>query len=127
MNPVLTRVDSRLIHGTVVENWTNHLRATAIVVANDEIMANGLSRAVLEMAVPSSIRLGVYSVKVATKKIIEGDFKKDRVILLFANVIDACRSIKDGLKISSLNLGDYQSEDCMVKLSDRVILGPKDI
>lgn len=127
MGLVLTRVDSRLIHVTVIENWANHLRATAIVVASDEIMANGLSRAVLEMAVPSSIRVGIYNVRVATSKIMDGDFEKDRVMLLFANVLDACRSIRYGLKITSLNLGDYQSEDCMVRLSDRVVLGIEDV
>ncbi len=127
MKPVLVRVDSRLIHGTIIENWVNYLKATAIVVANDEIISNGLKLTVIEMAVPPSINLGVYSLRVATQKLLEGDFKKDRVILLFSNIKDVYLAIKYGLKINSLNLGDYQSEGGNIKLSDRVILGEKDL
>lgn len=127
MNVVLTRVDSRLIHGTIVENWANYLKATRIVVANDEIIHNGLRLAVLEIAVPSSISLGVFSIKVAVKKFIDGDFKNDRVILLFANVKDAYQAIKTGLPIDALNLGDYKAENGMMRFSDRVILGEDDM
>jgi len=127
MNPILARIDSRLIHGTIVENWVHFLNATVIVVANDEIINNGLKLTVMEMAVPPSIHLGVYTLRVATQKLVDGDFKNERVILLFSNIKDAYKAIKYGLKINSLNIGDYQSEGGKLKLSDRVILGEQDI
>lgn len=128
MNPILTRVDSRLVHGTILETWVNYLQINTLLVANDEIINNGLQLTVLELAVPPTINLGIYSLKVAAQKFIDKDFcEEDRAILLFENIKDAFKTISYGLKIDSLNLGDYHSVNGTIKLSDRVVINEEDL
>ena len=39
MDFTLIRVDSRLVHGQIIETWLPFLKATRIVVVNDEVAA----------------------------------------------------------------------------------------
>lgn len=36
-NIVLTRIDNRLLHGQVATQWTKHIGANLILVANDDV------------------------------------------------------------------------------------------
>ena len=49
----LVRVDNRLLHGQVLEAWMPELRATEVVVADDEAALSPLARAAMTLCVPS--------------------------------------------------------------------------
>ena len=55
MSIVLARIDSRLVHGQVLEAWVPYVDADCIVVANDEVAAASFQCMVMQAAVPSSI------------------------------------------------------------------------
>jgi PTS system mannose-specific IIB component len=48
----LVRVDNRLLHGQVLETWLPGLRATEVVVADDEAARSPLARAAMTLCVP---------------------------------------------------------------------------
>ena len=48
----LVRVDNRLVHGQILEAWMPRLRATALVVADDDAARSPLARAAMTLAVP---------------------------------------------------------------------------
>ncbi len=48
----LVRVDNRLLHGQVLEAWMPVLRATEVVVADDEAALSPLARAAMTLCVP---------------------------------------------------------------------------
>jgi N-acetylgalactosamine PTS system EIIB component len=48
----LVRVDNRLLHGQVLEAWMPRLRATEVVVADDEAAQSPLARAAMTLCVP---------------------------------------------------------------------------
>jgi PTS system N-acetylgalactosamine-specific IIB component len=48
----LVRVDNRLLHGQVLETWMPGLKATEVVVADDEAALSPLARAAMTLCVP---------------------------------------------------------------------------
>ncbi|MFT3913649.1 MAG: PTS sugar transporter subunit IIB [Anaeromyxobacteraceae bacterium] len=55
----LLRVDNRLLHGQVLETWIPKLRATRVVVADDQAAQNLLARTAMTLCLPPSVRAEV--------------------------------------------------------------------
>ena len=53
----LVRVDSRLVHGQVVEGWVPHVKANCLLVVNDDLASNPFLRSVMELAGNPSLRI----------------------------------------------------------------------
>ena len=53
----LSRIDSRLIHGQVVEAWLPHLRVARVVVADDEASKDPFAKVAYGMAVPPEVEV----------------------------------------------------------------------
>ena len=96
------RVDDRLIHGQVVENWLNAFSIDVIVVVNDEIVSDELRKNIMRFAVPEGVE--VFFVKTDEVK----DFSTDpnrNCLFLFETLSDVIKSLEKGFKIDRLNLG----------------------
>lgn len=104
-NLVLIRIDDRLIHGQVVQAWVRHTRADCIVVASDEVSQDPLQRSIMEIAVPSPLKVEILTVEEAADKIVAGHFNNQKVIILFANPQDLLRAIDYGLELEKVNVG----------------------
>ena len=49
-NLVLTRIDSRLIHGQVMTKWVNQVQANKIIVVSDELANDEFMRSIYLMS-----------------------------------------------------------------------------
>lgn len=58
---VLTRVDSRLLHGQVLEGWVPHLSVRRLVVADDQVAADPTASAAMAIASPPDLELEISS------------------------------------------------------------------
>lgn len=56
---VLTRVDSRLLHGQVLEGWVPHLAVGRLVVADDQVAADPTASAAMAIAAPPELELDI--------------------------------------------------------------------
>jgi len=59
----LLRIDERLIHGQVANQWARQLAVNAIVVANDVAAQNEVVKMSLHMAAPDGIKSGCQDCK----------------------------------------------------------------
>ena len=89
MSIVLARIDSRLVHGQVLEAWVPYVNADCIVVANDEVAAVSFQCMVMQAAIPSSIKLVIGTLEETVGILSSADLLKKRVLLLFTNSEDA--------------------------------------
>ncbi len=126
MGIVLVRVDSRLIHGQILEAWIPYTKAGALVVVDDEVEKNLLKRSVMEMAVPSNIEVSFYTVREAVDSYVNGGFSRKRIIILFSNVHDAKAAYDSGFLFDSLNLGNMHYCDGKVQVSSNLCVGIDD-
>ncbi len=127
MSIVLARIDSRLVHGQVLEAWVPHVKADCIVVANNDVAQTSLQRAVMEAAVPSSIKLIIGTLEETARILSSAELMKKRVLLLFANSDDALDARQLGVTFSKLNLGNMHSSSGKDRYSCTIALDRHDI
>ncbi len=115
----LIRVDSRLIHGQVIETWLPHLKIQRIVVADDVTVADPLARAAMSLAVPPDVDVLVARVDdVPFKKLLND---APRTLVLLRDVPAAVRAYALGLT-GPLNLGNVHAGPERLAVSRSVFL-----
>jgi PTS system mannose-specific IIB component len=127
MGIVLTRIDSRLIHGQVLEAWVPSLQADCIVVANDAAAHTPLQKMIMQAAVPSAIRLVIGTLEEAADLLRSPDLAGRRTLLLFASSDDALRACRLGIVYSKLNLGNMHAAEGKCRYSCTIALDQHDI
>ncbi len=121
------RVDNRLVHGQILEGWVPFIRASRIVVVDDEVANDIFRETVIKMAVPSDIEVIVYSVDEFTSDYHYGENDGKNTIILFQNIADALRAFGSGFRFSELNIGNIHFESDRVCCSSSIYLSKEDI
>jgi mannose/fructose/sorbose-specific phosphotransferase system IIB component len=105
MGMVLVRIDDRLIHGQVVENWMKFLKINHVVVVNDFVASDRMQKTLFSMAVPNHAKTSILTIAQAKEAILNGRFEGDRVMLLLASPQDVLNLINKGVRIKEVNVG----------------------
>jgi mannose/fructose/sorbose-specific phosphotransferase system IIB component len=100
----LIRIDDRLIHGQVVVGWVKTLKTECLVVVNDVIAANTMQKTLMEMAVPTDLKVYFYTIQEAARAVAA---KKENLksLLLFSNPADVLAFADHGAGLTSINIG----------------------
>ncbi len=119
---VLSRVDSRLIHGQVIEAWLPYLNVRRVVVADDETAVDDFAKAAMGLAVPSSV-------EIVTQRIGLVDFvglaaDAVRTMVLFRDVSGVVCGREHGLPDGLINLGNVHAAPGRSAVSRSVYLSP---
>jgi mannose/fructose/N-acetylgalactosamine-specific phosphotransferase system component IIB len=121
---VLSRIDSRLIHGQVIEAWLPHLGVRRVVVADDQAAVDPLAKAAYAMAVPPEVELVLGPVnRIDFKKLATDDVP---TLVLFREVKAAVAAREWGLPNGMLNVGNVHSGPGRVSVSRSVFLDTMD-
>jgi mannose/fructose/sorbose-specific phosphotransferase system IIB component len=104
MDIQLTRIDDRLIHGQVVVGWVRALDIQRLVVVNDVIAKNAMQKTLMEMAVPSGLKVGFFTVAEAAQALGQTD-DRSRTLLLFSAPSDVLAFLEKGAVLASVNVG----------------------
>jgi PTS system mannose-specific IIB component len=124
---VHVRIDDRLIHGQVAANWSNALRIDRIMVANDEVAANDMQKAVLRMAAPAGVHTSLITKEKAAANINAGRYNTERVLLILKTPKDALDLIKLGVDIKHINVGNMAYKEGKISVKHSVNVTPEDI
>ncbi len=125
MGVVIARVDSRLIHGQVLEAWVPHLRADMILVVGSRESRDPFQRALLEALGSPRLRIRVVSPEEAAS-VAEREGPGHRILLLFPGVEQAFRAFEQGLRFDRLNLGNVHPREGSHPVTRSVFLTPED-
>ena len=123
----LIRVDSRLVHGQIIETWLPFLKATRIVVVNDEVAGSFFRETVIRMAVPREAEVLIYGVDEFGSSDITSQNENVKTIVLFSGVDDVARAWVAGFRFKTLNIGNLYSENCKLQCSTSVCLADEDM
>lgn len=104
-NIVLTRIDSRLIHGQVMTKWVGQVRASKIVVVSDELANDEFMRSIYLMSAPAGIEVECVTEAQAVEQYKSDVFGAGNVLLLLPS-LKALKNVYDqGLTIKSAQVG----------------------
>lgn len=108
----LARIDERLVHGQVMTNLSQNASANSIFIVDDEVAKDSFMK---DIFINSGSRTGlttkVYTVDVCTKYWNQRQFDNFSCILLTKTVDTMYRLAKNGIPITTLNLGGIAKKD----------------
>lgn len=128
MEIALARVDDRLIHGQVVTAWLRQIgRCDEIIVCDDRVSRDPLTRQVIQMAKPPGLSVRVLSVEetLAEWEASRGDDR--RVMLLTRGPGPMRQLLERGVAFDRLNLGGMAGGPNRRKLHNSVFVDDSEL
>ena len=101
------RLDERLIHGQITTQWSKVLDVDSIVVANDKIANDEMTKQVLLMTVPAGKKVTVRTVE-RTIKLLSDPRAANMKILLIVGRPEDIPPLVRALDIKDINLGNFK-------------------
>lgn len=111
---VLARIDQRLIHGLVVNQWAPALQVKRFMVVDDVLCNNDDIKASMRMAKPAGTGVSVISTETAITNFKAGKYDGQRVLILVKEPETLIKLMKAELKFQRLTL-----ESCLMKMEER--------
>ncbi len=127
MGLVHFRVDDRLIHGIVAGYWSNHLKASRILVIDNEASNDEVVRTSLRMACPSSIALSVLNLDKAIANINNGNYVTQQVFVIAKRPSIFLRLLEAGIHVEAVNMGNFSWSSNLIKIAKTVSLDTDEI
>ena len=119
------RIDSRLIHGQVVEAWLPMLKVSRVVVADDEAASSPLMRAAMGLAVPPGVEVAISRLDEVPFATLDQD--SVRTLLLLRDMQALLRARARGLRLRQLNLGNIHHAPGRRPVSASVYLSAEEV
>lgn len=123
---IMVRVDDRLLHGQIICSWVPHTKADSLVVASDEAAGDDLVKEIISSCAHKDLDVEVVGVEEAVSEVLEGCFDKSKVIIIVGNLQDAMRLYEDGMRFTTLNIGNLHHEQDGHMITPSVIVNPRD-
>lgn len=127
MELVLTRIDSRLIHGQVATSWVKATKPEAIFAVNDDVANDELRKTLLLQIAPADVKAFVIPVDKAIAVYKNPKYATTKVLLLVTNPSDVVRLIEGGVDIKNVNVGGMTFKDGTKLISKAVAIGKEDL
>lgn len=102
---VLTRVDSRLIHGQVVTKWLQQSGANEILVVSDELEQDEFLQSIYLMAAPPGVEVVIKGVESVKNYWEEAAEKSSKVLFLVPDLTTLKSAVDDGIVTQGIQVG----------------------
>ena len=119
------RIDSRLIHGQVVEAWLPGLKVARVVVADDEAAHSPLMKTAMGLAVPPELEVDILPFGETPFPALASDSIK--TLLLLRDIPALIEAKKRGLPLSRVNLGNVHHGPMRRQVSTSVFLNAEEM
>lgn len=106
---ILIRVDDRLLHGQIICSWVPFMQVQALMVASDEAAADRLVSDIIAACGNKDLNVYVKTVHEAAEYVNNGP-AEERIMLVVGDLRDAMRLYEEGMRFTSLNLGNIHHE-----------------
>lgn len=126
MEIVNMRVDSRLIHGQVAAMWTGVLKATRIIVIDNEVIKNNMMKSVLKMACPKSCKLSILNTETATANIKNRKYEGDRVFIIVKSISTLVDLADRGFPLAEITIGNINGKTGSRQIKKTICISVED-
>ena len=123
---VLARIDQRLIHGLVVNQWAPALQVKRFMVVDDVLCNNDDIKASMRMAKPAGTGVSVISTETAITNFKAGKYDGQRVLVLVKEPETLIKLMEGGVEIPKDDLGIMFNEDGREAVTKFIALNDKE-
>lgn len=128
--PVLTRVDFRLLHGQVVTGWLKKSGAKRLIIIDDATKNDQYMTMLFELAKPKDLKLDIMAFETAGKKYAEGTLIKSKPTMILIKDIAGLKAAYDaGCAFKKVQIGTTEGgagkvavDKCMMTEDEAKIL-----
>jgi len=125
MGIVLARIDNRLLHGIVATQWAGRSGAQRIMIIDDTVANNELTKASMKLARPTGMAISIITEETALNNFKAGKYNDHTVFVLVKKPETLVKLSDIGVKIPELVIGGTvkpaEGEEA-VKLSQRAYI-----
>lgn len=122
----IVRLDDRLVHGQIINNWCTNEDITEIMLINKEVANNEIRKIIIQMAVPKGINILFCDVDSALE-IFEEEIEYENLMVIFGNPFEILEFIEKGGKINSINIGGMSYKDGRNRLSTAIYVNEEEL
>ncbi|WP_432630297.1 PTS system mannose/fructose/N-acetylgalactosamine-transporter subunit IIB [Brotaphodocola sp.] len=130
MGIVLARIDNRLLHGIVATQWAGRSGAQRIMIIDDTVANNELTKASMKLARPTGMAISIITEETALNNFKAGKYNDHTVFVLVKKPETLVKLTEIGVKVPELVVGGTvkpaEGEEA-VKISQRAFAKPDDI
>ena len=123
---VLARIDQRLIHGLVVNQWAPAIQVKRFMVVDDVLCNNDDIKASMRMAKPAGTGVSVISTETAITNFKAGKYDGQRVLVLVKEPETLIKLMEGGVEIPKVDLGIMFNEDGREAVTKFIALNDKE-
>ena len=123
---VLARIDQRLIHGLVVNQWAPALQVKRFMVVDDVLCNNDDIKASMSMAKPAGTGVSVISTETAITNFKAGKYDGQKVLVLVKEPETLIKLMEGGVEIPKVDLGIMFNEDGREAVTKFIALNDKE-
>lgn len=123
---VLARIDQRLIHGLVVNQWAPALQVKRFMVVDDVLCNNDDIKASMRMAKPAGTGVSVISTETAITNFKAGKYDGQKVLVLVKEPETLIKLMEGGVEIPKVDLGIMYNEDGREAVTKFIALNDKE-
>lgn len=125
-NILLTRIDNRLIHGQVATQWTNHIGANLILVANDDVAKNKMRQGLMDMAAPNGVATRYFTLE-KTINVIHKAADRQKIFIICETPQDVLTLVEGGVPIDKVNIGNMHMAEGKRQVAGVVCVDDDDV
>ncbi len=125
-NIVLTRIDSRLIHGQVATQWANVIGANLLLVANDQVAGDSFRQSLMDMSAPSYAQTRYFTIE-KTINVIHKASDSQKIFIIVDNPQDIVKMIEGGVPIKKVNIGNMHMAEGKRQVATVVAVDEADV
>lgn len=126
-NVVLARIDDRLIHGQVITAWVKAIKATAILIIDEELTKNTIMQRIYKASAPTNISLLIMTPSEAIKFLLDDDGCIQELIIL-VKVPQRLEELTDaGIRLDKITLGGMGANKNRIQLVRNVFASIEEI
>ncbi len=123
----ILRVDERLLHGQVAVTWVSNVNPSSILIANDEVMDNEMSKMALKMAKPNGVNLAIRSIDDGAGILNDPRSENIQIFVIVKTIADAVRLAEKTNCIKHVNIGGIRKREGGKLIAPAVYVNDQDI
>lgn len=123
---ILTRIDSRLIHGQVATQWSSSIGANLILVANDAVSTDTFRQSLMDMSAPSYVQTRYFTIE-KTINVIHKATDAQKIFIIVDNPMDVVKLVEGGVPIKKVNIGNMHMAEGKRQVATVVAVDETDV
>jgi len=113
----LFRVDDRLIHGQVQTSWIREFMINRIIIIDDNVVNDNLTKQILKIAKPPHVDLVICGTDRAMALLAKDAQQQNaRTLVIFKTITTAAEMKKQGLEIKSMVIGPTSNKEGTIQM-----------